>query len=274
VSSFSDQLMIRYLDAASVDTLLVPTADTARQRARALLAQVFEPRLLAVESVDAITVTAKQFQVPIVEPITVRGTWERLIPQSERAVADAELSALSQVNWVDMALNTTVAVRVSMTSALLDSISSADVSELSQQDFLARFQFLDLANLMEAAKVTTYGELQADFPQLYRLHYADPPVLDPNDPRFQRSYPLRVSALIFPTLDLEGALRRLIQSRHALDAIRPHAASYEGGDLLASSAWMGIFPTSVFDPSVTPVTQEQVSSLFAAEGFVAAFETV
>jgi hypothetical protein len=266
--------MIRYLDAANVDALLVPPADANRQRARTLLAEVFEPSLLAVQSVDAVAVTAKSFQVPIVEPTALRGTWERLTPQSERALLSLDLPAIAQTNWVDMALETMVTVRVAPTAAVFDAVSSDDVSQLSQQDFANRFQFLDLADLMRTANVATYQELQADFPRLYRLHYADPPAFNPNDPRFQRRYSLRVSALFFPTLDLEGALRRIVQSRRALDAVRPHVDRYEGGDLLASSAWMGIFPDDVFGPAVTPITQAQVSSLFAAEGFVAAFEAV
>ena len=44
--------------------------------------------------------------------------------------------------------------------------------------------------------------------------------------------------------------------------------------MLGSSAWMGIFPASALDPQSTHLTQDQVSSLFAAEGLVAAFETV
>ena len=59
MSSFGDRLMVRYLNAANVDALLVPPADVEKQRVRALLAQVYEPKLLAVQSVDAIAVTAK-----------------------------------------------------------------------------------------------------------------------------------------------------------------------------------------------------------------------
>lgn len=274
MSSFGDRLMMRYLDSANVDALLIPQADVNRQRARALLGEVFEPRLLAVKSVDSITVTARSFQIPIVEPMTVRGTWEKLTPHSERALVSFGLPAIAQTNWVDMALETTVAVKVAMTAALLDAVSSEDVSRLSQQDFVNRFQFLDLAGLMVAANVATYQELQADFPRLYRLHFADPPAFDPNDPRVQRRYSLRVCALFFPTLDLEAALRQLVQSRRAMDAVRPRADGYEGGDLLSSSAWMGIFPNSVLGSAVPPVSEAAVWALFAAEGFVAAFEAV
>jgi hypothetical protein len=86
MSSFADQLMIRYMDPANVDLLLVPAADATRQRAKALLASVYEPRLLTVQSLDSITVTAKSFQVPVLEPVSVNGTWEKVIPQSERSV--------------------------------------------------------------------------------------------------------------------------------------------------------------------------------------------
>jgi hypothetical protein len=265
MSGFVDGLMLGYLDPKNVDSLLKP-------RAGALLAQVFEPRLLTVKSVEAVNVVTTTFQVPLVEPNTVRGTWEKLLPTSERALATIEIPALAQTSWVDMVLDTTVTVKVSSNDALFDAFGSADVSELSEADFKARFQFLDLPALMTAAGVSTYQELQADFPRLYRLHYADPPPFNPDDPGALRTYKLRVCALFFgEALDLSAALRRMVQARRALDAVHPHPETYEGGDVRAAGAWLGIFPTSAI---TAPVTQDQVTALFAEAGLVAAFESV
>jgi len=266
--------MIRYLNPANVDLLLVPQGDANRQRVRDLLGEVYESSLLNIEAVDSITVKAKTFQVPVVEPLDIRGTWEKVIPQGERAQASVTFPAIGQSNWIAMALETQVAVRVSISSTALDMVSSEDVSGLNQQAFVNKFKFLDVASLMAAVGVSTYAELQADFPRLYHLHYPDPPAYNPEDPASIRKYALRVSALFFPTLDIEGALRQLVQCRRALEALRPHREDYEGGRLLAASSWIGVFPTSAFNPQVTPVTQGDVSNLFTAEGFVAAFETV
>lgn len=272
MTAFADQLMVRYMDPANLDLLLVPQGDTTRQRAQALLASVYQPQLLTVQSLDSITVTTKSFQVPVVEPMPVNGTWEKIIPQSERSLISFDLPAIAQTDWIDMALETTVTARVSATSAPIDTVSSEDVSGLSQQDFIAKFQFLDLAGLMASAQVSTYQELQADFPRLYHLHYAAPAPFDPNDPAARRTYKLRISVLFFSTLDLQGALRQVAQSQRAVDAVWPQPGEYEGGDLLASSAWIGVFPTSIFDPKTTPITQDQVSALFTAQGWVAGFE--
>jgi hypothetical protein len=273
MTTFADELMVRYMDPANVDLLLVPAEDATKQRAKALLAAVYEPRLLEVQSLDSITITAQSFQVPVVEPMAVNGTWEKVLPQSERSLIGFDLSAVAQTNWVDMLLETTVSARVSATSAPLDAVTSQDVSELSQQDFQAKFQFLDLPGLMTAAGVSTYQELQADFPRLYQLRYAAPSAYNPDDPGAVRTYSLRVSVLFFATLDLQGALRQLTQSRRATDAVWPQPDEYEGGDLLSASAWIGVFPASVFGPAA-PITQDQVTALFAAKGWVAAFETV
>jgi hypothetical protein len=274
MTTFADQLMIRYTDPANVGLLLVPPGDTTRQRVRALLASVYEPRLLTVQSLDSITVTAKSFQVPVVEPAVLNGTWEKIIPQSERSLISFELQAIAQTNWIDMALETTVSARVSATSAPLDAVTSEDVSALSQQDFLAKFQFLDLAGLMAAARVSTYQDLQAEFPRLFHLHYAAPLPFNPDDPGAKRTYKLRISVLFFATLDLQAQLRQYLQSRRALNAVWPQPSEYEGGDLLAASAWICVFPAGVFNPAVTPVTQAEVSALFAAEGAVAAVENL
>jgi hypothetical protein len=273
VTDFADQLMVRYLDPANVDALLVPPADTTRQRIRALLAGVYQPQLLTVEAVDQVTVKGTRFQVPVIEPVTANGTWDRVIPPpAERAMATVELPSLAQTFWLDLMLEAIVAVRVSSSAALLDAVGSEDVSTLSQQDFVAKFAFLDLPGLMKSAGVGTYQELQADFPRLYKLHYAEPRAYDPADPAAARTYRLRVAALFFPTLDLVGALRQLARTRRAVDAVLPHPGGYEGGDLLSASAWLAVFPDGAVGGG-TP-TRDEITALLGADRFVAAFETV
>jgi hypothetical protein len=183
-----------------------------------------------------------------------------------------QLPLVSQTCWIDMTADTTVDVRVSVTSGALEALASEDVSKLSQQDFVNKFAFIDLPELLRASKVTTYQELQAEFPRLYQLQYATPPVFDPNDPGARRTYRLRVSALFCPTIDLEAALRRLVQARRALNLIRPRLDEYDGGDVRATDAWMAIFPSGAVDPNV--ISEQDVEAVFAAEGFVAAFEPV
>jgi hypothetical protein len=274
MTGFSDQLMIHYLDPANVNSLLVPAADATRQRAQALLASVYQPRLLTVESVDSVTVTAQRFQVPLTEPVRVDGTWEKILPVAEQSRFGFEVPNAPQQDWIDMLLETTVSVRVAATSGPLDEIASEDVSELPEQEFLAKFQFLDLAALMKSANLTTYQQLQAEFPRLYHLNYAAPAAFDPGDPGAVRTYKLLVSVLFFAQLDAAGALRQIVQSRRALDAARPRPSEYEGGDVLGASAWIGVFPASAFNTAVSPVTQDQLSALFTAAGCVAAVENL
>jgi hypothetical protein len=205
MSSFADQLMLRYLTGANIDTLLTPAADVNAQRVRSLLAAVYEPGLVAVQSVDSVRVTSTSFQVPVVELLDMTETWEKSLPQYERAVARFSWPAIAQTNWIDLALETEVRVKISQTAPRMDAVTSEDIAGLTQQAFISKFNFLDLAELMQASNAT-YQELQADFPPLYHLHYADPPLFDPLDPQVARTYPLRISALFFPTLDLENAL--------------------------------------------------------------------
>lgn len=273
MSDFADQLMIRYLTPANLQLLLVPAADANLDRVRSLLASVYDMRFLKVEEVDSIEVRSKFYQVPLVQPVDVRGSWEKVLPNTERTTALFTVPALEQTDWIDMELETKISVKVSITSAALDMISSEDVSELTQAAFVAKFAFLNLNDLMRSVGVSTFPELKADFPRLYHLHYSQPPQYDPNDPSVIRTYPIRVSVLFFPTLDLQGALRQLNTGRDALNSIRPHPEGFEGGDMLSSSAWMGVFPDSAFGAAVTPITKAQVTSLFAADRLVAAFDT-
>ncbi|WP_428338683.1 hypothetical protein [Mycobacterium sp.] len=244
MSSISDQLMFRYLEPVQLNQLLVPPSDANRQQVRALLAQVYDPGLLTVKSVDGVTVMSQSFQVPAVDSATVRGTWEKVSPSPERANYSFGLPIPAQTSWVDMALDTTVNVRVAATSPVLAAVSSSDVAGSSPRDFGKKFQ----------------------------LQYAEPPAFNADDPAVKRTYALRVSVLFFPTLDIESALRRMVQGRQALDALRSHPDTYEGGDVLSSSAWLGVFPTSLFVPN--GISQDQVSTLFAADSFAAAFVTI
>ncbi|WEO99780.1 hypothetical protein A6P39_040250 [Streptomyces sp. FXJ1.172] len=270
MTGFADLLLIRYSDPANVESLLIPQGDTDRKRIQDLLASVYEPQRLEVKTVDSVTVTAKHFQVPVVEPVTLRAEWEKVLPQPEQARACVKVPAIVPTRWIDMALETVVTAHVALTEGALDSVAFDDVSALTEQEFVARFQFLDLPALMQAAHVPSYAELQADFPRLYHLHFAEPPPFDPQAP--VRTFRLRVSVLFFPTLDLGAALRQLTESKRALDAFQPGLDAYEGGDLLTTSAWLGVFPADLFPSATPPVTQQQVADVLAEEGFVAAFE--
>ncbi|MEW1913751.1 hypothetical protein AB0442_35890 [Kitasatospora sp. NPDC085895] len=272
MNGFSDQLMIRYLDPAGVKSLLVPADDPEKNRLKSLLASVYEPNTLEVRVLDTVRVVSTQFQVPLDAPVTVRGSWEKLLPDIAQARAVVEIPGLGPPLWIDVALDIVVTARVALTDGALDSLASEDLTGLSQEEFVARFAFLDLADLMRRAEVADYQELQAEFPRLYRLHFATPPPYDPAAPG--RTYRLRVSVLIFPGLDdLVGALRRLVQSRQALDDSRPRPDGYDGGALLAAGAWLAVFPASALpDPDPADMRQ-RVSDLLAADGFVTAFET-
>ncbi|WP_406161959.1 hypothetical protein OG806_40005 [Streptomyces sp. NBC_00882] len=254
--SFTDQLMLRYLNHERVASLLAPLDDPDRNRVRSLLDAVYEPGTVEVRFVDSVEIAETSFQVPVSAPITVRGNWEKLPPDMAQARAVLEVPAVTPPDWIDMSVDAVVTARVALTSGALETLAHEDVSALSEDAF-------------GAADSAT---LQAQFPQLYRVHYAEPPPFDPTGPG--RTYRLRVSVLFLPELDLGAALRRLVLCRRALDAAHPRPDEYDGGALLAASAWLAVFPTAALPSDTAPGTAQQVSALLAAEGFVAAFEEV
>ncbi|MGA5823981.1 hypothetical protein ACPC54_39815 [Kitasatospora sp. NPDC094028] len=278
MSGFSDQLMIRYLNPQLVHDLLAPPAPTTpttppappdRTLLRNLLTTVYEPGVIEIRSVDAVAVERTDFQVPLGAPTTVRGSWEKLLPDTAQSRAVLEIPPVGPPLWIDMALDTVVTSQVALTEGALASFDSANLAGLTRDEFVARFAFLDLPDLMNRAGVATFAELQAQFPRLYRLHYATPP-----PGAAGREFRLRISALFFPDLDLEGALRRLARSRQALDDSSPRPDEYDGGALLAASAWLAVFPAAALGLPGAPGTQQQVTDLLHAAGFGAAFETV
>ncbi|GKQ37923.1 hypothetical protein [Streptomyces sp. A012304] len=269
MTGFPDKMMIRYLDPAQVGRLLRPEDDPESDRLRSLLAAVYEPSRLEVRSVDSVTVTAKDFQVPVSVPWRAHGSWEKLLPDVAQSRAVLEMPSVTAPHWIDLALDTVVTARVALTEGALESIDSEDVSALPEDEFVARFDFLDLAELMRRAKVADYRDLQDQFPRLYRLHYAQAPPFDPNAPA--RSYRLRISVLFFAELDLAASLRRLAQCRGAQDDSRPRPDAYDGGALLATSAWLAVFPAAALTVPDPPGSAREVSDLLAAEGCVTAF---
>ncbi|WP_030762563.1 hypothetical protein [Streptomyces griseus] len=243
---FTDGLMLRYLRPENVETLLLPAADPHRDRVRSLLRSVYDPERLDIRSVDSVSVDRTAFQTAVHASVTVHGTWDKSIPATEQARAAVELPATPPVQWIDMSLDTVVTVRAARLGGLL---ASAD------------------ADAWTAAGDTGAG---ADgFERNYRLRYADPPPFDPTAPA--RRLPLRVSALFFDRLDLADALRRLGQARRAVDAASPRPEVHDGEAMLASSAWLAVFPAvPADDPS--QATEQSVGALLATQGFVAAFE--
>jgi hypothetical protein len=273
MSGFADRLMVRYLTDANVDQLLVPTGDTTRQRVKRLLESVYEMRDLTVREVVSAEVQGRQFQLPIVEQTELRGSWERIHPQSERTLASFVTSAFARVTWVGMSLDTRVEVNVEITEAALEKIESEDLSDVTTIAGLqAKFLFVDINDLMATSGVTTLQQFKAEFPRIFRLRFAQPPQYDPQAAAAGRKYRLRVCALFSEALDLEGMLQMAKAARRANETAYPHISDFEGGDILAGSAWMVVFPTSSI--TTTSPQEADVIALFAAEGILAAFENV
>ncbi|MGX1886734.1 hypothetical protein [Streptomyces sp. NPDC055287] len=243
---FADGLMLRYLRPENVEALLLPTTDPERKRVRSLLVSVYDPSYLGIKSVESVRVDCTEFQSAVHATIAVHGSWDKSIPTTEQARATVEIPATPPVHWIDMSLETVVTVRTAPVGRLLASVD---------------------ADAWAAADGA--GARQDEFERHYRLQYADPPPFDPTAPA--RSLPLRVSTLFFDRLDLVDALRRLSQAKRAVDAVSPQPDVHDGATVLASSAWLAVFPaTAIDEPSQT--TEQLVGDLLATQGFVAAFE--
>jgi hypothetical protein len=271
MSKFADDLMLKYMTPAKVADLLTPPNDPNRLRVRQLLQGVYETRFLNVRQVDTVEVLAKQYQVPLPQPADVRATWEKVLPVSERSFGSFTAPQLGREAWVGMELDTKVSIRAEITSGAVEEIASEDLSEVStEEEFAAKFQFIDLEAFKRQAGVTSFQELKALFPRQFRLQFAQPPPFDPTDVRFARTFRLSICALFMPELNVEETLREAKLSRRAAEAGRPTIGEVDGAEVATPCAWMVIFPKSTLPAAGPPETAYR--SLFAAEGMVAAFE--
>jgi hypothetical protein len=103
MSGFPDKMMVRYLDPVQVGQVLQPADDPDGTRLRTLLAAVYEPSRLEVRSVDSVTVTAKDFQVPVSAPLKMQGSWEKLLPDVAQSRAVVEMPSVTAPHWIDLA---------------------------------------------------------------------------------------------------------------------------------------------------------------------------
>ncbi|MGW4699119.1 hypothetical protein [Streptomyces sp. NPDC004285] len=245
---FTDGLMLRYLRPENVAALLLPAADPERERVRSLLVSVYDPACLDIRSVESVRVDRTEFQTAVHATVAVHGSWDKSIPATEQARATVEIPATPPVHWIDMSLETVVTVKAAPVGSLLSSVE---------------------ADAWAAAGAAARATHDA-FERAYRLQYEDPPPFDPSAPA--RSLPLRVSTLIFDRLDPVGALRRLSQAKRAVDLASPRPEAHDGGALLASSAWLAVFPATATDET-SRTTEQLVGDLLATQGFVAVFET-
>lgn len=244
---FTDGLMLRYLRPANVKALLLPATDPERERLRSLFASVYDPSFLDVRTVESVDVVRTEFQSAVHASLSLHGSWDKSIPTTEQARATVEIPATPQVHWIDMSLETVVAVKAAPAGGLL---ASADAEAW--------------------AAAGGAGAPQGEFERPYQLQYEDPPPFDPAAPA--RRLPLRVSTLFFDRLDLVDALRRLSQAKRAVDAASPQPEVHDGGTMLASSAWLAVFPATATDEP-SQATEQLVGDLLATQGFVAVFET-
>ena len=273
MSEFIDKLMVKYLDPANVKQLLKPATDPAGQLVQALIGAVFEMRYFTIKEVDSLDILSQQFQAPIGDPFDVQGTFERVLPQAERIFATFTAPRLRQTAWAAMELDLRVTTKVQIASGALQTITSEDLSSVaSLAEFQAKFDFIDLTDFMAQARVSTLQELKAAFPRLLQLHFAQPPPYDPADPKAVKTFRFPLCVVFADTIDLAASLQEVKSARRAAEASRPHVDHANGDDLLLGSAWMVIFPSAAIG-AATP-TQASIAALFAAEGLVAAFDSV
>ncbi|MFD4153211.1 hypothetical protein ACFWR4_10710 [Streptomyces hydrogenans] len=243
---FTDGLMLRYLRPENVKALLLPATDPERERVKSLLASVYDPARLDIRAVESVRVDRTEFQTAVQVTTAVHGSWDKSIPATEQARATVEIPATPPVRWLDMSLETVITVKTAPVGGLLAAAHA------------------------KAAWATAAGTAQDGFQRPYDLRYDEPPPFDPTAPA--RDLPLRVSTLFFDRLDLADALRRLSQAKRAVDTASPRPEAHDGGALLASSAWLAVFP-AITDDDPSRTTEQLVGDLLATQGFVAAFET-
>jgi hypothetical protein len=273
MSEFIDKLMVKYMTPANVKAVLMPAADPNGLLVQALLKSVYDTPYFAIREVDAIDILSQQFQVPIGDPIEVQGTFERVTPQAERIFASFTAPRLRPATWAGMELALNVTTKVEVTLGSLQTITSEDLSEVATlADFQAKFDFIDLADFMAKTRVATLQELKAEFPRLLKLQYAQPPAYNPADPQVVKAFRLPLCVLLADAIDLVTTLREVKSARLAAEASRPHLDRSNGNDILMGSAWMVVFPSAAI--GATTPSAAAIASLFAAEGFVAAFDTV
>lgn len=277
---FTDQLLVRFLDATFVSDLL-----SAQIGIDKLFAVTYATDGIDVKSVTLDAVERMQFAMPAFETLRTSGVNEKIMPGSERVQISRTQSRRGRLEWVDVYLKLRLAAMVHDLASGIDKVAvSRLVEELGGVSSIADLRAKLLLRYPPSVVDRFFSQLRIttlkDFLQRGNLYvefiYKTPPAFDPQDPSNARLFRLNVCVRLHSPLDVGEALQGAKLCRSILENERDYAEHYEGGEIKVPYVFVTLFPDSVaVDNAIAGLAAAQVRTkvreIFASEAMFAHF---
>ena len=277
---FTNQLLVKFLDAAFIDDLL-----TTQLGLTQLFATTYGTDDIDLKSVALDAVERVQFAAPAFETLRASGLAEKITPSAERVQLSRTYPRRGRLEWVDVFLKLRLAATVQALTSPIDTIAVrrlvedlggvASLADLRAK-LLTRYPLSVVDAFFTRLRITSLEDFLQRGNLLVELVFKAPPAFDPQDPGNARLFRLNVCVRFQATLEVGEALRGAKLCRSILENERDFADHYEGGDIKMPYVFVVLFPasTAVAD-AIAGLTaaqiQSRVASVFTSEAMLSHF---
>lgn len=279
-AEFTDQLMVKFLDATFVDDLLTNELGIANLFAVTYATDDIDVKNIALDAVERM-----QFAMPAFETLRTSGVRERIVPPSERWQTSRLQSRAGRLEWVTVFLKLRLAATVQALQAGLDKVTVTRlIEELGgvtsiadlRTKLLARYPQSVVDAFFAKLRITTFDDFVKRGNLYVEFVFKQPPAFKANDPANARIFRLNVCVQVHAALDVGDALRTAKLCRSILANEHDFAEQYEGGEIKEPYVFVALFPESVaVADAITGLTaaqvQTKVKNIFANEAMLAHF---
>ena len=280
MSTFADELLLRFLDDTFVEDLLENQLGLAP-----LFNVTYEGEDVDLREINLAEPPRRQFQMPAFETIRTNGTDERIMPSAERVKVDRAQPRYGRLAWVDIFLDVLLSTKVESKKMPIESISSENLLEklggvASMADLKNKLLTLYPQSVVDAffkeLRISTLADFRRRSNLFLEFVFKAAPPFDSNDPQNARNFSLNVCVQFQPELKITEALQSAKLCRSILENERDFAQTFDGGDIDTPYVFVVIFADStVQNGALSNLTPAQlkagIKSLFQAERIFAHF---
>jgi hypothetical protein len=279
MSAFVDSTLLLFGQDAFVTDLLTNGVGLLALFNASFQAIDFQPQSFSLGPLPA-----RAYKTPAFEILRVKGTDERITPNSQRVQIFREWSRLGRIDWVDVSLDVILNAKVQTLIAPLQSVTITKLEQKlgsvsSLEDLRTKLSVLYAPSIVDAIfaklNITTFADFEVQKHLFVEFVGAAPPAFDPNDPAATRSFTISLRVKIADGFDVAGALQAAKLCRSVLDTAAtsqppPGAEQPFPFVLITLFAAAAVTDTSIPGKNAAQA-MTAVQALFANEGMFAQF---
>ncbi len=280
MSTFSDQILLRFLDNNFITDLL-----NNQLGLLTLFNLTYKTDDIDLKEITLSSIQNMQFQVPVFETIRTVGTEEQIMPAPERVNINRVQHRLGRLSWVEVLLEILLSTKVHDLGSPIEKITTKNlIEELggvnSLSDLKNKLEALYSKSIVEAffkkMRITSVNEFKRRGNLFIEFVYKTPLPYNPNDPQNIRPFYVNVCIKIQSELKITEALQTAKLCRSILENERNYAEKFEGGEVETPYIFVVIFSNNtVSNNSISGLNANEaktsIENLLLAERMLALF---